>query len=427
MIKGNRSKKILLVWGDLFFFYLSLIIVLIIRYFSLPSLTLLKDHFLPFTFIYLLWILVFYIAGFYDIDKKINWSILSITKAIVTGGIIAIFAFYFIPYFGITPKTNLAMNIIISSMLIWGWRLIFISFYIRATKIKMAVLSDSQEKFNLIEYIKNNSHFGYEIVEDINEAKIILVSEDIKKNSGLVKSLYNMILSGKTVFDFEKFYESLTGKVPVSIINETWFLENLAEINKQAMEKFKRFIDIVFAIILFIPLLIIYIPVALVIKINSHGPILFKQKRIGKGGEIFELVKFRSMCDRKEPPQKGWAKPEENDKRVTCVGNFIRKTRIDELPQIWNILKGDISLIGPRPERPEFVDELKEQVPYYSMRHIIKPGLTGWAQIHFSDASAKDAMEKLQYDLFYIKNRSMVLETAIFLKTIMVVLQTSGK
>jgi len=123
----------------------------------------------------------------------------------------------------------------------------------------------------------------------------------------------------------------------------------------------------------------------------------------------------------------GWIKPGERDNRITFIGNIIRKIRIDELPQIWNILRGDLSFTGPRPERPEFVKELVKKISHYSTRHIVKPGLTGWAQINFSDASAKDALEKLQYDLYYIKNRDFLLDLSIILKTIMVVLKTSGK
>ena len=167
--------------------------------------------------------------------------------------------------------------------------------------------------------------------------------------------------------------------------------------------------------------------VALLIKIDSKGPVFYRQKRVGKNGEIFELVKFRSMIFSPFSEEGGWQKPDENNNYVTFIGNLIRKTRIDELPQIWNVLKGNLSFIGPRPERPEFVKELVKEIPHYSMRHIVKPGLTGWSQINFSDASAKDALEKLQYDLYYVKNRSPLLDTIIFLKTIMVVLQTSGK
>jgi lipopolysaccharide/colanic/teichoic acid biosynthesis glycosyltransferase len=427
MIYGNRHKKIMLVLGDFIFFYLSLFLTLFIRHLSFLDKNIIKEHFFPFSLIYILWILIFYIAGFYDTEKKIKWNIINIARTLVVGGLLAISLFYFIPSLGITPKTTLILNILVASAVLWGWRTIFTSIAIKSTKIKLAIMGESREKSNLIEHIGAVRHLGYEITKDLSNAEIILVPEEIKKDIKTAKILYNMILSGKTVLSFENFYESLTGKVPVSLISETWFLENLAEINKHAMEKFKRFFDIILAIFLLIPLAIIYLPTAIAIKINNRGPVFFKQKRIGKNRKIFEIIKFRSMCETKNSEKEGWEKPKENDERTTCIGNFLRKTRIDELPQAWNMLIGDISFIGPRPERPEFVKELEKQVPYYSIRHIIKPGLTGWAQINFGDASAKDAMEKLQYDLFYIKNRSAVLDTAIFLKTIMVLLQHSGR
>lgn len=427
MITGNNAKKTILVLVDIFLLYFSLFITLTIRDFSLPSIKLWNLHIFPFLIVNLLWLLIFYIAGFYDTEKKPFINLSDVFRTIVIGGIIAILLFYLIPSLGITPKTNLIIDVFIASVFIWGWRSLFGNLLIKAKKIKVLFLGEPKEKDNLIDYINNRPQLAYEIIKDITSADIIIISEEIKQNPELVQSLYQMLLSSKTVVDFDKFYESLTGKIPVSTIGKSWFLENLMEINKQTFEKFKRVFDIIFSLLFFIPLIIFYLPVALLIKLESSGMILYKQKRVGKNGEIFELIKFRSMISGSAPEKGGWTKPDGNDNRVTFFGNIIRKTRIDELPQIINILKGDISFVGPRPERPEFVEELIKKIPHYSIRHIVKPGLTGWAQINFSDASAKDALKKLQYDLFYIKNRSLLLDISIFLKTIMVVLQTSGK
>jgi len=162
------------------------------------------------------------------------------------------------------------------------------------------------------------------------------------------------------------------------------------------------------------------------IKLNSAGPIFYRQKRVGKNGKIFEIAKFRSMFKDAEKNGAQWAN--EKDERITGMGKILRKTRIDELPQLWNVLKGEMSFIGPRPERPEFVEELQKQIPHYVMRHLVKPGLSGWAQIKFPyGASVEDAMEKLQYDLYYIKNRSFVLDLAITARTIAAVLSREGR
>jgi exopolysaccharide biosynthesis polyprenyl glycosylphosphotransferase len=353
-------------------------------------------------------------------------GLVNLAKILAAGGIIAILIFYLIPFFGIAPKTILVIDIIMASLLIWAWRKLFTELLIKATKIKIFFWDNLKEKNDLTDYLKQRSQLGYETTKEVSSADVIVISEGAKQNPELVQVFYKMVLAGKTIIDFNKFYESITGKIPVSLIDEAWFLENLMEINKQALERFKRGLDIVFSLILFIPYIFITPFVALSIKLSSKGPIFYRQKRVGKEGKILGIIKFRSMIVNAEKNGAQWAK--ERDERVTFIGKILRKTRIDELPQIWNVLKGDLSFVGPRPERPEFVEELKKQIPHYSMRHLIKPGLSGWAQINFPyGASVEDAMEKLQYDLFYLKNRSLGLDIAILLKTIMIIIRKEGR
>jgi len=188
----------------------------------------------------------------------------------------------------------------------------------------------------------------------------------------------------------------------------------------------------VFSIILVILTIIIILPIfGALIKLSSPGPVFLRQKRVGKNGKIFNLVKFRSMLALSSD---GSAEPEgakwvgDKDERITKIGKFIRKTRVDELPQLWNILKGELSFIGPRPERPEFIANLEKEIPYYIMRHLVKPGLSGWAQIKLPHGGAgEESMEKLQYDLYYIKNRSFTLDLAIALKTLAAILKFEGR
>jgi exopolysaccharide biosynthesis polyprenyl glycosylphosphotransferase len=387
-------------------------------------------HLFPFLAVNLLCLLIFYIAGFYDIRRKPFLGFVDVLRAVSAGGIIAIFLFYLFPFLLIAPKTNLFVFVLVSAGLVWTWRNLFSAILSRTTKIGVFIFWDggTEEKKDLFEHIKSRPHLQYEAEEKIENADIIVVSERAKQNQEIVRSLYQMILAGKSVVDFDKFYESLTGKIALSAIDRSWFLENLLEINKQTFEKFKRVFDIILSVFFLFVFLVILIPVAFLIKIESRGPVFYKQKRTGKNGKIFKIIKFRSMVyATPSHPKEGWEKPNGKDNRVTIIGNILRKTRLDELPQVLNVLRGHLSFIGPRPERPEFVEELIKGIPYYSTRHIVKPGLTGWAQINFSDASAKDAPEKLRYDLYYIKNRSPFLDLSIFLKTIMVVLQTSGK
>jgi len=186
-----------------------------------------------------------------------------------------------------------------------------------------------------------------------------------------------------------------------------------------AYDTIKRVIDIIGGIILSIIFFPVCMCTAIAIKLNSQGPIFADTpQRVGKNGKLFKLYKFRSMImDAEKNTGAQWAATK--DKRVTRIGKFIRKSRIDEIPQFWNILKGEMSFVGPRPERPEFVETLKKEIPFFNERHLVKPGLTGWAQINFPyGASVEDAKEKLQYDLFYIKNRSIALDISIILKTI---------
>ena len=194
-----------------------------------------------------------------------------------------------------------------------------------------------------------------------------------------------------------------------------------------AYETAKRFMDAVFAAILGTISLVFYPFLILAVKLNSRGPVFYKQKRIGQIGKTFEMLKFRTMRqDAEQLTGAVWAA--DNDPRATRVGGFLRKTRLDELPQLWNIIKGEMSFVGPRAERPEFHEILKKEIPFYEERYLIKPGLSGWAQINFRyGSSVKDAAEKLQYDLYYIKNRSLFLDLGIALKTARIALQQSGK
>jgi exopolysaccharide biosynthesis polyprenyl glycosylphosphotransferase len=203
------------------------------------------------------------------------------------------------------------------------------------------------------------------------------------------------------------------------------FADGFFLLTKEYIQKIKRLID--FGLSSFI--LLITSPViaitALAIRLDSSGPVFFRQERVGKDGNIFTLWKFRSMYENAECNGAVWA--EKNDSRITRVGKWIRLLRIDEIPQLWNVFRGEMSLIGPRPERPEFVKELEKQIPYYSTRHAVRPGITGWAQVNYPyGASVEDALIKLEYDLYYIKNMSILLDIKIMLKTIGVVLLGTG-
>jgi sugar transferase (PEP-CTERM system associated) len=221
-------------------------------------------------------------------------------------------------------------------------------------------------------------------------------------------------------------YEEYTGKIAVENLRPSWLIFSAGFRKTRALLTVKRFFDLLVAGIVLIVSSPLMLVMAAVIKAGSRGPVLYHQERVGLNGRVFTVHKFRTMQRNAEiGTGPVWSGP--NDQRITKVGRFLRRMRLDELPQLWNILKGDMSLVGPRPERPEFVEYLTAQIPYYGQRHVLKPGLTGWAQIRYTyAASVEDAVEKLQYDLYYIKNLSFGLDVVILLETIKTVLLRRG-
>lgn len=254
----------------------------------------------------------------------------------------------------------------------------------------------------------------------------VVVSITERRGAFPVRDVLNCKFRGIEVLDAPTFYEHLTGKLLLENITPSWFIFSTGFKKKSFMRICKRTADL-FGSLTGLLLLAACVPfIAVLIKLDSRGPLLFRQVRVGRNDTSFVLYKFRTMCaDAEDGTGAVWAQL--NDPRVTRIGRVLRKTRVDELPQLYNVLKGDMSFIGPRPERPEFVEKLKSIVPYYSERHSVKPGITGWAQIKYPyGASAKDALEKLRYDLFYIKNMSVLLEMTIVLETIKVMLFGRG-
>ncbi|MEI7620370.1 MAG: sugar transferase, partial [Candidatus Falkowbacteria bacterium] len=241
----------------------------------------------------------------------------------------------------------------------------------------------------------------------------------------LKRRLFNCLPLGISYTTLPNFYEKITGRVPLEIIGQSWFLENLDLADKKIFEFIKRSFDLLLAIILLIVSGIFWPFIVLAIKFSSPGPVFFSQYRMGKNNIPFKMYKFRTM----RTDNNNYALTVENDKRITGVGKVMRKTRLDEIPQLINIIKGEMSFIGPRPERPEFIAELKENIPFFDIRTLVKPGISGWDQIsgEYHSASIADTVKKLQHDLFYIKNRSLFLDITIILKTIKTIVAHEGR
>ena len=241
------------------------------------------------------------------------------------------------------------------------------------------------------------------------------------------KELLNCRFTGIEVVDAVSFYEEATGKLRISDINPGWFIYSTGFGFGDIIRLCKRTLDIIFSSVGIVLTLPVFPLIALAIKLESPGNVLFSQIRVGENGREFNIYKFRSMRQDAEAASGAvWAG--EDDPRITKVGKFLRKTRLDEIPQLFNVFKGEMAFVGPRPERPEFIVDLEKEIPYYSKRHALKPGVTGWAQVCYPyGASVEDSMMKLKYDLYYVKNFSIFLDLKIMLKTVKVVLFGKGR
>jgi len=250
------------------------------------------------------------------------------------------------------------------------------------------------------------------------------LSRDSKK---LINNLYQHLGEKLEFVSLDRFYETIAKRISLETIDQFWFLENLQEGKKRLYDFGKRIVDIMVATTGLV-LGIILIPfISILILITNGGPIFFTQTRMGKNGKTFRAIKFRTMI--RDAEKHGPQLAKENDNRVTKLGKLLRMTRLDEIPQLFNIFRGEMSFVGPRPERPEFVEQLEQYIPFYRERLLVKPGLTGWDQIsgEYHSASKEDSLKKLQYDLYYIKNRSLFLDVSIILKTIKTVLSAVGR
>ena len=265
-----------------------------------------------------------------------------------------------------------------------------------------------------------------ELASRLQIGEIILAVRDRRDGGMPVQDLLKCKLRGTRILELSSFFERENGHLQLDSMNASWMI--LAEGFNQGIirDTIKRLFDLVVSTAMLVFTLPIMVITAMLIKLESPGPVLYRQERVGQGCRNFTILKFRSMCaDAEKDGKPRWAR--QNDSRVTLTGRFIRRTRIDELPQIFNVFFGDMSFVGPRPERPYFVEDLTQKIPYYGVRHTVKPGITGWAQVRYPyGASYEDAMHKLQYDLYYVKNHSLFLDLMILFQTAQVVLWGRG-
>lgn len=458
MLNKNNFLKFVLLVGDVVLMYFALFLALAVRYgdFSFLPGPQTKVFLFHFSFIFLFWILILYVLDFYEIPffKRVFDFLRNLLIFIFLAGIMGTTYFYLKPESGIAPKTILFFDVLIFSLFFCLWRYIFYRILrIKNFREKIIIVSFRP---GLEELVDNNflSHAGYEIlaffspnvsfsekllafvgvakygiVSDINKLREIVEKEKVTSvvlprflegNEKITHQIFSNLPLKMNYISFADFYENLTKKVAIDAVNEAWFLENISRSEKKIDNILKRGFDILFSFIWLLITAVLFPFIALMIKLDSPGPVFYAQKRVGKDGKTFVIYKFRTMYTGAEKNGPQWAQP--NDSRITRAGKILRKLYLDEFPQFYNILKGNMSFVGPRPERPEFVEKLKKEILYYDIRHIIKPGFTGWAQINFpASTSVEEAKEKFKYDLYYIKNRNFFMDLGIILKTIKII------
>ena len=433
-----KIKIFLLLLGDIVALYASLWLTLLIRYRIVPDTPAFLEIASPFSFIFFLWILIFYINGLYDLPSlKNNLRFVGrIFGALLSSAILSIILFYFVPFFGITPKTTLFIFLGIFGIVGYLWRaMVNDAFSVGAPSTRILLVGTAPTAEELAGKIGSNPQLGYEVrfwmkegLEDkefshlaqiilAESINLIVVPAHIKKNSRAARVMYQTLALGIEVVDLAELYEVLFKKIPLAELEEVWFLENIAK-RHRTYELLKRPLEMILSLALSILFFLFAIVIGLYILFADGLPIIYAQKRVGQFGRVFTLYKFRTLRRDAEASGPQWA-AHKGDRRALPLGNLLRKSHLDEAPQLWNIFRGDLSLVGPRPERPEFTERLKTEIPYYDLRHLIRPGITGWAQINYRyGASVEDAYQKLQYDIYYLKNRSLILDILIVLKTI---------
>ena len=397
-----------------------------------------------------------YIFDLYNIERTFrSWeSVYRSMLAVALGGILVVSVFFVVP-FGAYGRGIMAIQVGLVWIFIYGWRWLCTDLFPKANSKNTALIVGAGNCGKAIYRLLKSPLSPYEVKGFLDDDPLKLGESRLEKIVGrcdqlteiasrlsattvilaipnnrsdkLIRNVLEARLRGIQVRDMADVYEELTGRIPVRNIGDQWllFAEGFYLLHKEYIQRLKRIVDLMASGLILILTAPIIGLAALAIRIDSPGPIFYSQKRVGKGQKVFSIYKFRSMRNDAEVGGAQWAS--EKDPRITRIGRLLRLTHVDEIPQIWNIFTGDMSLVGPRPERPEFVEILEKEIPYYFVRHSVKPGMTGWAQVNYRyGASVEDTKTKLEYDLYYVKNMSIFLDFKILLRTVGVVLLGDG-
>jgi exopolysaccharide biosynthesis polyprenyl glycosylphosphotransferase len=413
----------------------SLFLALWIRYGQNLTPEIQATHLKAFSLIFLFWLVVFFSHGLFDFSvlRRYTKLFFSLLSASVVNIIIAITIFYSQSNWLLRPGRFLILQVVLAFTLLFSWHL-FIKYVFKNRLTQgLYLFSFNNELRELEQEIVANSFLGFRVLGHLNSETLdsikfnssvgIILPDNLQANPDILKKFYELRTLGVNFYNHKDFYEQLLRRVYLSQINEIWFLENIEYREKRIYNLIKRLVDVLLGLV-GVGLFLISLPlVALIIVLNSRGGIFFAQERVGQHGKKFKVYKYRTM--KQGTATNTWTSV--NDPRITSVGKFLRMSRIDELPQFINLILGNMSLVGPRPEQPHLVEDLKRTVPFYDERHLVKPGLTGWAQLNIYASTLEETKLKLQYDLYYIKHRSILFDLEIIIKTIYYIFTWQGR
>ena len=398
-----------------------------------------------------------YLLDMYDLKNSQTWGELFFSLLFAVGfvcigiGLVT----YAVPEFGV-EGTMYYLTVLLVAVFLLFWRIAFDVYLTRLAPRENILVMGTGETARMVgEEILKRERLGFRLVgfagdtqaNDVrtggtgkivgddsqvadlvreNKVRKLVVALSERRGGYPVASLLDLRVRGCTVVEWPSFFEKISGRIAIDNLSPSYFIFQEGFSKSRLLLFSRRVVSLLASLLLLIPISPILLVAAILIKIDSPGPVFYRQERMGKGGKIFRIIKFRSM--RQDAEGEGgprWAT--ENDPRITRLGRILRISRLDEVPQVINVLKGDLNLVGPRPERPAFVELLEKAIPYYSIRHTVRPGLTGWAQVEFAYCGTiEESKEKLQYDLFYIKNMSIKLDLLVLFKTVKIVLLGRG-
>jgi lipopolysaccharide/colanic/teichoic acid biosynthesis glycosyltransferase len=446
MILSGKKASLLLFAGDIATFILALFLTLIIRYGNGLTTSVIRAHLGPFAILFALWAFVFYLSGLYG--KRIIFSTPNLADALIktqiANIILAALFFFLVPSVGIAPKTNLIIYLVVSLALILLWRLVlYPQLSYRRTLTCAALIASGSEADEFVAAVNANPRYGIALnivrapetildtqtfAEELtqNHTRLLIVDSAHVDSADLLALIYRLTrLEGRVQFvTFEEAYEEIFDRIPLSRLEHGWFLENVAPTNSATYNVIKRSIDIIGGLVMGLLTLIALPFIYLFDALEGPGAVFIRQERLGQGGQMITSYKFRSMRLNKSSSQE-WTTEEKKDNPVTKVGGFLRNTSLDEFPQFINVLAGELSLIGPRNDIAGLGKRLAGALPYYEARYLVKPGITGWAQVNqqyepgnLSPQSIEETKVRLAYDFYYLKHRSLGLDLVITLKTI---------